>query len=620
MSEPAAAEDTSVAVDRLDAVCLVASDQSSESVRSQIDRIARTRLEAALAQAMQQLGAGHDSSVWLIRELEAGVSLGLDDSSENGLARDWADGIVRALAETLTAGPDGDRVIRFPSRGAFLARFAADVATGRAWDRWWYASFETLRSLPPGAAVREALAATPADGLEALALLEAENSVEPVLDTLSERDAHILLGACFADVRRPRGSIDTAFAASVLSALGALPRRESPTTAKNTLRIIVACGVGASAPRWVVERLLAVVALARAVGAEECVRALRTADIASAARADPSVGALLSDLVELAAAEPSLVARAASVAEPSARAARSGSTLLTEFGGAFLLLPAALELDLPHLEADSAAVRLQVLARCVGARDPAAASDPGLLLAAGADSPLLDLPAELDPAVPRLLLERLVRLGRVEGRCLAAELAPTPHGTALVLRDLARDAWAYAAPADDAQLALERGLRLVREASELRCECVLLGPGLESCAPAVDAEVVVTRADLHAVPNALEADLEHWLAHARPPNDLDSLSFPETPPAPDLTWSLVAHAIVRGLSGRLLGFDLSGVTYLQQNFLRIRATVRVTDGSIDVALAASPLQVVFQFAGVDGKTFTVPWLDTGEITLRLVDG
>jgi hypothetical protein len=605
VSEAAAADGPSVAVDRLDARCLVA-DQAAESVRLQIDRIARTRLEYALARAVQQLVAADASWVWLIRELDAAVSLGLDEWSEDELAYTWAEGIVRSLAETIAAGPDGDRVIRFPSRGAFLAEFAADVVAGRAWQRWWYTSLESLRSLPAGTAVREALAASPADGVEALALLVEERRFERVVDALSERDALVLLDACFP-VRRPRGTIAAESVETVLSAVATLRLAEPLATARNALRIVVTvAGEGTDrAPRWLAERLLAVVALARTVGGAECVRALRTEDMAAlarGARVDTAVAVLLPELVELAAGEPALVARAARVAEPPAQAARAGSTLLTEFAGAFLLLPSLLELDLPGLD-DT--LRLQVLARCVGAHDPAAASDPGLLLAAGAERPWSDPARDADPALARLLLERLVRLGRVEGGCLRAELAPTPHGDALVLRDVRRDAWAYASPADDPARTLERGLRLVHEASELPCEHVSFGAGLEHLGS-------------EAPPDTAPAELERWLAHARPPTDLNALSLPRVPPAADLTWSLVAHAIVRGLSGRLLGFDLSGVPYLQQNFLQVRATVRVVEGAIEVELARNPLQIVLQLAGSDRSTTVVPWLG-GELTIRLGD-
>jgi hypothetical protein len=622
VSDPAATGEASVAVDRLDAVCLVAPDQPAESVRWQIDRIARTRLERSLARAMQHLVAADDSSVWLIRALEAEVALGVDGAIEDELAREWAEGIVRAFAETLAHGPDGDRVIRFPSRAAFLARFAADVVAGRAWHSWWYDSLEPLRALPAGTAVREAFVGSTNDGAQAIALLVSERSFENVLVALSERDAGVLLASLFPERGAPRGPIAAELAASVLAAVADLPANEEPATAKNALRIVATGGAQSSGPsalRWVTERVLGVVGLARAVGAEECIRALRAADAAalvSSGRVSPHLRALLPELVELAAAEPSLVARAASVVEPSARATHSGSAFVTDFGGVFLLLPAALELDLPRLLGDDASLRLQLLARCVGARDSAAAADSGLLLAAGADRSWLDPAADVDPALPRLLLERLVRLGRVEGRCLAAELTPTPHGDALVLRDIATDALAYVELTDVSGDAFERGLRIVREATELRCECVLFGLGLEHCADAVEAECVATYDNFDAVPSGLAPELQRWLAHARQPTDLECLSLPGTPPAPDLAWSLVAHAVVRGLSGRLPGFAMTSVAYLRQSFLRTGAAVRIGQEAVEVELARVPLQVVLQLAGFDRRTATIPWIGT-ELTIRL---
>ncbi len=624
MSAAAAVEGPSVAVDRLDALCLVAPEHAPDVARDRIDRVARTRLEGALASAVARVVDADDGSVWLIRELQADVALDLEAAAEDALAGDWAEGIARALAATLAAGPDGDRVVRFTDRGAFLARFATDLVAGRAWVRWWYAALEPLRRLPAGTAVREALVATPSDGARALARLAAERGLEAVLDALSEQDARAVLAACFPEPPGP-GVIEPELARAALTAMRALARPAPTAACVLRVVLIAAPAGGAGAPRLcrLAERLLAVAALARAVGADDCMRALRAGDALALARVPPAerpAPDLLPELVELAAAEPALVAGAAAVGEPEVvTRATAGTTVATELGGAFLLLPAAVELGLDRLAGGDASLRLQALARCLGAGTSQAAGDPGLLLAAGAEARSLEPPAAVDDALGRLLLERLVSLERLDGSCLAAELAPAPGGEALVLRDVARDAWAYAECAQDPGAALDRGLRLVHEACEARCACLLLGAGLERLAGAAAADAVVTRDRLAAAPAAIAARLERWLTHARPPADLGALAVADVPPGRDLDWSLVAHAIVRGLSGRLLGFDLSSVAYMQRSFLCIRATVDVAEGAIAVELARSPLQIVLQLAGFDGAATVVPWLDA-EVTIRLGEG
>jgi hypothetical protein len=193
VNEPVAAEAPSVAVDRLNVDCLLSTDQAGEGLGGQVDHIARTRLAPAIARALEHAVPGDDTSVWLIRDLAADLALGLDEGSEDELAREWAHEIVSVLVATVAAGPDGDRVVRFPSRTAFLARFAVDVVGGDAWQSWWYASLDGLRSLPSGTAVREAFTSTPSDGAAALALLFEEGSLDRVLYALSEHDADVLL-------------------------------------------------------------------------------------------------------------------------------------------------------------------------------------------------------------------------------------------------------------------------------------------------------------------------------------------------------------------------------------------------------------------------------------------
>jgi hypothetical protein len=83
----------------------------------------------------------------------------------------------------------------------------------------------------------------------------------------------------------------------------------------------------------------------------------------------------------------------------------------------------------------------------------------------------------------------------------------------------------------------------------------------------------------------------------------------------DLTWSLVARAVLRHFAGRLIGFESSGPEHLYQNFLSGVSTVRTTGERIEVQLPQSPLAVILRLSGVWKQTYALPWLDGKEICL-----
>lgn len=120
-----------------------------------------TRLE-------RSLGAG--DAVWVIRRLaiEADVNAGWDAGQ---MAAAVTIAVERALARDLVGSGDGVNVIRFENRAAHLAQYLVDCVDG-AGDRWYHHRFDGLKMLPVDTAIRTALTASPADGLEALHRLD----------------------------------------------------------------------------------------------------------------------------------------------------------------------------------------------------------------------------------------------------------------------------------------------------------------------------------------------------------------------------------------------------------------------------------------------------------------
>ena len=101
--------------------------------------------------------------------------------------------IATAVVTAIERGPDGESILYFPDRAAYLAYFLGELAGGRAWGRWSLAEFEPLRSLPPGTAAVEALARQPAWAEATLLHLAGQGKLDRVLGLMTERDARLAL-------------------------------------------------------------------------------------------------------------------------------------------------------------------------------------------------------------------------------------------------------------------------------------------------------------------------------------------------------------------------------------------------------------------------------------------
>ncbi len=424
-----------VEVERLDAVYLIPDEhRSPETVRWRFDRVARTRLEQGFARALDAVVDGTDESVWLVRELEVELAVDATDENEDRVAAAWAEALAGALADTLERGPDGDRVRRFTNRGEYTAAFVEDLARGRGRDAWFYEPFETLRALTTGAAIREALARDPPIGWAALALLASRGRRELVLAALSDAEtrglADSLAPPCAADLAALEAVV-AEWAVVVTAADGGL------STSANVLRLLVAVAASGTAPAaaaGTVRTLLAVADALKAARADELLPRLLDGELVRPAELIHVTGrgedaSALSLFAELARRDPALASRVAETITGDGRVGpRRGSSLGTAYSGIFLLLQGLIDLDLDGVLApltppgtDPAALRLALLAHCAGTS--AALTDAGVRLAAGAAPG--SVAAQADPVgdehAQRVLLERLARLGRAEGRFLVLD-------------------------------------------------------------------------------------------------------------------------------------------------------------------------------------------------------
>jgi hypothetical protein len=146
-------------------------------------------------------GLGHwldrgEESVWIVRRLDLSI-LTAADAPPDDLATGVAAALGRALAATLSGDGDGMNAIRFPRRAVYVAQFAADLAGGDAWRRWYYAPFSGLQPLPASAAIRTVLTQDPEVGRDALHTLD-DRRLSEIARCLTTHDERAVIEACAA--------------------------------------------------------------------------------------------------------------------------------------------------------------------------------------------------------------------------------------------------------------------------------------------------------------------------------------------------------------------------------------------------------------------------------------
>jgi hypothetical protein len=552
----------------------------SSEARPRSDEAAAASLRECLSSEMARLNGGEED-VWLIRTLRVRAVTNAD-WSQSQIASAIGRQISKALQKTLDAGPDGEEVLWFPNRSAYLGRFLADCSEGRAFGRWQYREFEKWSGLPLNAALREAIVAEPDMAREALAnVLPGELSL--ILRQLTPGDSDKVFAAIAATDASEPGSLNAVLAAfqSLFSA-GSLPndRRDIALSLYlETLRNGVRPAPG------IVRDVAALVATMQRLkpGPSRRFAALLVdGDFRGLVREfGPSALNDLASLVSWSPEERRLAVQA--VADQfSGKAESTPEKLESQLGGTLLLLPLLGEFPWqtdgwPDLEETPAANVLRFLTILVALGQPrnqAAFGDGLLRFACGIPSDLdaarLSDWAESAPksAIQRFRQDWLTSL-YLRGAVRAQRFLLGRASRRQVAVDHSRGIWTYAETSRK---------RLIVRCQEWSPECSFE----EGDETNVGTEWRYATLDPRfEFPKPLEAMLR-----------------------------LNAQALVREFAWRLPGFSRSSLPYLYENFLGFSATVDIEPERYLARVENPPLHLILSMNGMNRRSFFLP--ETGD--------
>jgi hypothetical protein len=370
-----------------------------EKLRGELDDVVRKHIADSCGRALSTLLDPRDPSVWLIDRVSVDVLMDLSAAAPEAVAAFWGAKIAESVAGTIARGEDGGPVMRFANRAEYLAYFVRDLAAGTAWGKWHYSQFESLRSLPTGSAIREAMLREPDQAEPALVHLVKTNRIGEVAPVLTQLDQERLVQLCSPEEVTPgRKSFE-----AVLRAWAAAPSRlrrsldlylraryEHPEFPAAEVRAAVRHALAVA--RWHQNSRLEGIAAALAANRLSLVidrlpppeqeTALYLGFLSSEDSAWPG------RLVEIVRQQPAF-ADAKAKESPAPQDQESVLCFTSPWAGVFLLLPTLIanrELIAAYGTAGDECLRYLLLSACLPANSADAQSDAALGLAAGLDA------------------------------------------------------------------------------------------------------------------------------------------------------------------------------------------------------------------------------------------
>lgn len=553
-----------------------------------LERIARTELPRALAEALAPLDRAGEGLVF-VRRLEVDLDLDLDLSPRN-LAERWASALRDGLLARLSSASDAAERVTFASRAHYLAAFLRDHTKGLAWQCWYYRGLDGLRPLPRSAALRTALLDDAQTGRDALRAL-AEPDLVPILQALDAADARRVLeglqepGGTGVSLRRAAVRLADHWDSLVGHLAAAEPGRAALLLWSRLLRLAPPIATRETASLCLAAcRLAGVMAGADEVRTRRLLVLFREPDSAQGLTAlEPQLAPALAPLLELGSASRRELIRRLLAPPRQSPGADPSEPRQSAFGNLFLLLPLLPELPLGDMTrgwrgiGDVPPTALLTWALCAACQPPsqrgACLGDPLVraLCAVGDGPGAHDLNAWLAALGPDAL--RQAHCGLVEAvapapAALECAVPPIP-GAGPLVREKTRGLW----------LTLGSG----------PCE--------------LTRDEVIARSNQVAPWSTLARD-HPWLL----------------PQPVQRGWSLpalLAQHLLRRLAYRLPGFSESSLAHLHTNFLCMPAWLTPAPECLQVRLGPVPLGLVLRLTGATRQRYELPGFSPLPIQLSM---
>jgi hypothetical protein len=675
VSEPQTQNDSRLTVSRWLTTYMVPADHPHpQELRHRLDR-AVDRFSENCAHLLAHTFDPQDPAVWRIRELAMDFSIDAGAANTDQVAQSWGQHLAARVQSMIAHGEHSDSILRFASPVAYLAQFIFDLSKGAAWGKWYYEEFESFRVFSVSQAIRTVILQEPKLAVGVILQLFSLRRLEDVLLGLTEQDAHEIYEACFENTysASPAGVdkwvgtlLDLWNQAPLCSAsrednrfrdalrLFARTASRFPNAHGNPQFKLALDGLldlrrvlfGVHSPRDL-DSLIGDLSLGNLNHANDLARA-------AGSPVPPNALAFFARIMD---GDVDWARQAASVVLSgdiqqkflSASNILEGESLLSLFGGIFLLGPSLLQTRLGELT-DAAAetcndpgktsslLRHLVCIKCLGqVRAFDSASDPALRLFSGFADPSFSSALEnvescklnLDVAA-RIFLQSLLDQQRAGPGCILAEIVRHSDREVLLIRDLAYNQWLDLIPIPVGQ----NGSKFIRARLDRLSEIIAVPPRLllrENLASSLDIShlqtVASTISPFRADDDAFEEQLSGHLSVSRQrlssllkSSELEYSYFSpgfaaDAHSVMDCTLSLFARAAIRHFVGRLIGFESSTPEYLYRNFLSGLGSIRHVENRLEVRLPASPLSLVLRMAGLQEQKYMPDWLEGREVWL-----
>jgi hypothetical protein len=387
---------STLTIERLSNVYLIAPDYPApEEVRATLDRLVTEAVDAC-RRHLAPLFEDSDPSVWVIRSLDLNLEIDASPYAAELAAAVWGEQLGLSIQRALNGDSEAGSVLRFKDHVEYVTYWVRDMAAGRAWDKWYYTDFESLRSLPQGAAIAEGILREGGEAQQILLRLRSQDCLEPVLDVLSENDARRLYDCVLPEkVSLFAEKID--WTPRLLALWNGVPLSNSRAF-HDALRLFVA--VGTESPtaaqgnlRQGIDGLLKLWRALAALSPHQIWSALAAISPHPDTLSGGLDGALLDFVRRASGGDPKWLEFAASVLSPvSSAGTRKEELFLTELGGIFLLANSFIHLKIEEALRVAAGtcsepmrallvLRHLLAVRCLGRERAALAmSDPAVVM------------------------------------------------------------------------------------------------------------------------------------------------------------------------------------------------------------------------------------------------